>query len=103
MYRLLATAATVAIEPPLRELIGRVVNEWLDSGTEAIPVELPTRQFQFYYRGTFDDFPYFNIQAYVVGIHYDRLAEVVLMNTHNVCLCGALKNIIPYYHQIPTI
>ena len=41
VYRLLATAATVAMEPPLIELTGRVVNEWLDSGTEETKPEVP--------------------------------------------------------------
>ena len=46
MYRLLATAATVAMEPPLKEFIGSVVNEWLDSGADDTKlVEVPTREF----------------------------------------------------------
>lgn len=42
VYRLLATAATVAMEFPLSEFMGRVVKEGLVSVMEDIPVEPPS-------------------------------------------------------------
>ena len=41
-----------------------------------------------------DNFHYFSIKTYVVGTHKNRLAEAILMSTHNICFCGALSKII---------
>ena len=37
-----------------------------------------------------DLFRYFSVKTYVVGTHLNRLIEVILMNTHNICFYGEL-------------
>ena len=35
------------------------------------------------------------IKTYVVGTHKNRLGEVILMSTHNICFYGEISKIIP--------
>ena len=41
-----------------------------------------------------DDFAYFFIKTYVVGAHSNRLAETILMSTHNIGFYEDLTKII---------
>ena len=41
-----------------------------------------------------DNFAYFFIKTYVVGAHYNRLAEAILMSTHNIGFYEDLTKII---------
>ena len=45
-------------------------------------------------------FAYFFIKTYVVGVHYNRLAEAILMSTHNIGFYEELTKISLNYHQI---
>ena len=40
------------------------------------------------------------MKTYVVGTHYKRLAEALLMNTHNICFHGEIRKMLfeyPFY------
>ena len=51
-----------------------------------------------------DNFHYFSIKTYVVGTHWNCLAEAILMSTHNICFYGEIMKIIlqlsPSTHHI---
>ena len=47
-----------------------------------------------------DNFAYFCIKTYVVGAHYNRLGEAILMSTHTICFYEDLTKLSFNYHQI---
>ena len=42
-------------------------------------------------------FFYFSIKTYVESTHYKRLAEALLMSTHNICFHGEIRQIFTWY------
>ena len=40
---------------------------------------------------------------YVAGTHWNHLAEVILMSTHNICFYGEIRKIIHKLSHIPTL
>ena len=40
---------------------------------------------------------YFSMKTFVVGTHSKRLAEALLMSTHNICFCGEIRKILCGY------
>ena len=42
-------------------------------------------------------FSYFSMKTYILGTHQKRLAEALLMSTHNICLHGEIRKILPGY------
>ena len=37
----------------------------------------------------------FSKKTYIVGTHSKHLGEALLMSTHNICIYGEIRNIIP--------
>ena len=42
-----------------------------------------------------DNYFYFSTKTYAVGTHWNRLNEVILMSTHNICFYVEMCKIIP--------